>query len=255
MSNAVVHADHGHAHHAHHPAQQHHFDTMTQQKEAAVLGMWVFLLTEILFFGGLFVAYMIYRVWYFDAFAEASRSLDLFWGGLNTAVLIFSSLTMAMAVRSAQTNNRKATVNWLILTMVLGCVFLGVKVIEYADKFEHHHVPGPNFVWAEPGHPSTPLGASEAPAGSEHGNLSLTPAQLQNTTQIYFSLYFTMTGLHALHMIIGVGLMMVITWMAWKGKFDEKYYTPVEMSGLYWHFVDIVWIFLFPLLYLVERHQ
>ena len=121
---------------------------MAQQKEAAVIGMWVFLLTEILFFGGLFVAYMIYRVWYFDAFAEASRSLDLFWGGLNTAVLIGSSLTMAMAVRAAQTNKRKATVNWLILTMILGCVFLGVKVIEYADKFEHHHVPGPNFVWA-----------------------------------------------------------------------------------------------------------
>lgn len=249
MSNAVVHADHGHAHahHAHHPAQQHHFDTMTQQREAAVLGMWVFLLTEILFFGGLFVAYMIYRIWYFDAFAEASRSLDLFLGGLNTAVLIGSSLTMAMAVRSAQTNQRKATVNWLILTMLLGCVFLGVKVIEYADKFEHHHVPGANFVWQEPGH--------EAPAGTEHRDLSLTPAQLQNTTQIYFSLYFTMTGLHALHMIIGVGLMMVITWMAWKGKFDEHYYTPVEMSGLYWHFVDIVWIFLFPLLYLVERHH
>jgi cytochrome c oxidase subunit 3 len=266
-----VHADHGHAHvhHAHHPAQQHHFDTMTQQKEAAVLGMWVFLLTEILFFGGLFVAYMIYRVWYFDAFAEASRSLDLFWGGLNTAVLIGSSLTMAMAVRGAQTNKRTATVNWLILTMILGAVFLGVKVIEYADKFEHHHVPGPNFVWAAE-HPSTslgagaPAGASESvpaehdlPAGassSEHRALSLSPWQLQNTTQIYFSLYFTMTGLHALHMIIGIGLMSVITWMAWKGKFDEHYYTPVEMSGLYWHFVDIVWIFLFPLLYLVERH-
>ena len=247
MSNAVAHADHGHAdaHHAHHPALQHHFDTMAQQKEAAVIGMWVFLLTEILFFGGLFVAYMIYRVWYFDAFAEASRSLDLFWGGLNTAVLIGSSLTMALAVRAAQTNKRQWTVNWLILTMLLGCVFLGVKVIEYADKFEHHHVPGASYVWAEPGH--------EAPPGSEHANLSLSPAQLQNTTQIYFSLYFTMTGLHALHMIIGVGLMMVITWMAWKGKFDAEYYTPVEMSGLYWHFVDIVWIFLFPLLYLVER--
>lgn len=253
MSNAVAHADHGHAHAAHHPALQHHFDTMAQQKEAAVIGMWVFLLTEILFFGGLFVAYMIYRIWYFDAFAEASRSLDLFWGGLNTAVLIGSSLTMAMAVRSAQTNKRKATVNWLILTMILGGVFLGVKVIEYADKFEHHHVPGPNFVWAAE---HAPAGA-EAPAGepaAEHRQLTLSPEQLQQTTQLYFSLYFTMTGLHALHMIIGIGLMSVITWMAWRGKFDEHYYTPVEMSGLYWHFVDIVWIFLFPLLYLVERH-
>src|SRR5687768_2680399 len=218
---------------------------MAQQKEAAVIGMWLFLLTEILFFGGLFAAYMIYRVWYFDAFAEASRSLDLFWGGLNTAVLIGSSLTMALAVRAAQTNKRTATVNWLILTMILGCVFLGVKVIEYSDKFEHHHVPGNNYVWAEPGH--------EAAPGAEHRELSLSPAQLQQTTQIYFSLYFTMTGLHAIHMIVGVGLMLVITWMAWKGKFDAEYYTPVEMSGLYWHFVDIVWIFLFPLLYLVER--
>ena len=135
--------------------------------------------------------------------------------------------------------------------MVLGCVFLGVKVIEYQDKFEHHEVPGANYKFA--------YHEEHAAAGGEHPpvdrELSLTPAQLQNTTQIYFSLYFTMTGLHALHMIIGVGLMLVITWMAWKGKFDEQYYTPVEMSGLYWHFVDIVWIFLFPLLYLVERHQ
>jgi cytochrome c oxidase subunit 3 len=253
LSNAVAHADH-HAP-AHHSALQHHFDTMAQQKEAAVIGMWVFLLTEILFFGGLFAVYMVYRIWYFDAFAEASRSLDLFWGGLNTAVLIGSSLTMALAVRAAQTSRRTATVNWLILTMLLGCVFLGVKVIEYADKFEHHHVPGPSFQW-EAAHPSTSLGAgpSTSPAAAPHRELSLSPAELQNTTQIYFSLYFTMTGLHALHMIVGVGLMSVIAWMAWKGKFDAEYYTPVEMSGLYWHFVDIVWIFLFPLLYLVERH-
>ncbi len=266
MSNAVVHADHDHAHAAHHPALQHHFDTMPQQKEAAVLGMWVFLLTEILFFGGLFVAYMIYRIWYFDAFAEASRRLDLFWGGLNTAVLIFSSLTMAMAVRSAQTNARKATVNWLIITMILGCVFLGVKVIEYQDKFANYEVPGASYDFgyherhlaAEGGEHAAPTSA-EAPAGGpaaggEHRQLSLSPEQLQQTTQLYFSLYFTMTGLHALHMIIGVGIMLVITWMAWKGKFDAEYDTPVEMAGLYWHFVDIVWIFLFPLLYLVERH-
>src|SRR6188474_1064796 len=135
---------------------------MAQQKEAAVIGMWVFLLTEILFFGGLLVAYMIYRVCYFDAFAEASRRLSLFWGGLNTAVLIGSSLTMAMAVRGAQTNKRQATVNWLILTMILGAVFLGVKVIEYSDKFEHHHVPGPNFVWAHEAVPGAEGAAAEA---------------------------------------------------------------------------------------------
>ncbi|HJU42832.1 MAG TPA: cytochrome c oxidase subunit 3 family protein [Vicinamibacterales bacterium] len=247
MSNAVAHAEHDHAH-EHHPALQHHFDTMAQQKEAAVIGMWVFLLTEILFFGGLFVAYMIYRVWYFDAFAEASRRLSLFWGGLNTAVLIGSSLTMALAVRAAQTSNRRWTVNWLVLTMLLGCVFLGVKVIEYQDKFANYEVPGDNYNWLY--HEQHLADGAAAPA---HRELRLTPEQLQNTTQIYFSLYFTMTGLHALHMIIGVGLMAVITWMAWKGKFDAAWYTPVEMSGLYWHFVDIVWIFLFPLLYLVER--
>ena len=249
MSSTVAHAEQGHA--AHHPALKHHFETMRQQKEAAVLGMWLFLLTEILFFGGLFVAYMIYRIWYFEAFAEASRRLSLFWGGLNTAVLIGSSLTMALAVRCAQTNNRKWTVNFLVLTMLLGCVFLGVKYIEYSDKFANYEVPNSSYNWMY----HEEHAAAEGGQHAEHRELHMTPDQLQRTTQLYFSLYFTMTGLHALHMIIGVGLMMVITWMAWKGRFDEHWYTPVEMSGLYWHFVDIVWIFLFPLLYLVERHQ
>jgi cytochrome c oxidase subunit 3 len=181
-------------------------------------------------------------------------------------VLIGSSLTMAMAVRSAQTGKQKATVNWLIITMILGCVFLGVKVIEYEDKFANYEVPGASYDFgyherhlaAEGGEHAAPTSAEAtvgAPAaGGEHRELSLSPEQLQQTTQLYFSLYFTMTGLHALHMVIGVGIMLVITWMAWKGRFDAEYYTPVEMAGLYWHFVDIVWIFLFPLLYLVERH-
>jgi cytochrome c oxidase subunit 3 len=236
---------------------------LAQQKEASVLGMWTFLLTEILFFGGLFMAYMLYRIWYHEAFVAASTSIVLFWGALNTVVLIGSSLTMALAVRAAQTSQRKPLIRWLIATMILGTVFLGVKVIEYADKFEHHHVPGPNFVWAS--HETGAAGASgaagaegaagpaQAPGAGEHGEGSMSPAQLQQYTQIFFSLYFTMTGLHALHMIIGLGLMTVITWMAWQGKFDAEYYTPVEMSGLYWHFVDIVWIYLFPLLYLIDR--
>lgn len=250
MSDALAHADaHGHA--GHHPALQHHFDTMEQQKEAGTLGMWVFLLTEILFFGGLFFAYTLYRIWYFDAFAAASTSLGLGLGGFNTAVLIGSSLTMAFAVRSAQTNKKTATVNWLILTVILGAVFLGVKVIEYKEKFDHHHVPGPSYIWAEPGH--EPAGAADAAAADHGGGMS--PEQLQRTTQLFFSLYFTMTGLHALHMIVGIGIILVVAWMAHKGKFDEHYYAPVEMTGLYWHFVDIVWIYLFPLLYLVERHH
>jgi len=247
LSDVAVHASPpatGHGHTAHHPALQHQFQTLSQQKEAATLGMWAFLLTEILFFGGLFMAYMLYRTWYHDAFREASSSITLFWGLLNTIVLIGSSLTMALAVRSAQLNQRKATVNWLLLTMLLGAVFLGVKVIEYADKFEHHHVPGPHFVWAEAGH--------EAPVSSSHG-VSPDEPNFQLHTQIFFSLYFTMTGLHALHMIIGLGLMSWLTWTAWQGRYSSEYYTPVEMSGLYWHFVDIVWIFLFPLLYLIDR--
>ena len=222
MSNAVAHADaHGHA--VHHPQLQHHFDTMQQQKEASTFGMWLFLLTEVLFFGGIFFAYLLYRMWYFDAFAEASRDLDLMLGGFNTVVLIGSSLTMAFAVRSAQTGSSSGTVRWLILTMILGAVFLGVKVVEYSHKFEVGHVPGPNF------HSTSPWAAQE---------------------QIFYSLYFTMTGLHAVHMIVGIVILAIITRMAAQGKFNESYHTPVEMTGLYWHFVDLVWIFLFPLLYL-----
>ncbi len=229
MSDVVAHAEpHGAAvHQEHHPALQHHFETLAQQKEASTLGMWLFLLTEVLFFGGLFFAYLLYRIWYFEAFAEASRDLDLVLGGFNTIVLIASSLTMALAVRAAQTSEQRKLVVWLVLTIFLGLVFLGVKAIEYEHKFAVGHVPGVNF------HSDSPLAAQQ---------------------QIFFSLYFTMTGLHAIHMVVGVGLMLVILRMAMKGRFDERYYSPVEMSGLYWHFVDLVWIYLFPLLYLVERH-
>jgi cytochrome c oxidase subunit 3 len=226
LSEALTaHGDHGGQVH-HHPDLQHHFDTLGQQHEAATLGMWLFLITEVMFFGGLFLAYMLYRVWYPEAWAEGSYQLNLTLGAINTVVLIGSSLTMALAVRSAQTGLRRATVVWLILTMLLGLTFLVIKYFEYAEKFEHHHVPGSNFSFPGP-----------------HG------AQVQ----IYFSLYFLMTGLHATHMLIGFGLLSVIAWMAHRGRFSPQWSTPVEMSGLYWHFVDIVWIFLFPLLYLVDR--
>lgn len=238
-------ADHGHAHH---PALQHHFETMSQQREAAALGMWVFLLTEVLFFGGLFIVYTLYRIWYYDAFALASKSIEIMPGLINTVVLIGSSLTMALSVRAAQTSQRKATVNWLIATIVLGSVFLGIKVYEYSLKFEHLHVPGPSFDFY---HHSEELGEPlEEPAGG----LKMGRDEIQRTTQLFFSLYFMMTGLHAIHMIVGVVILFIILWMAHKGRFDAEYHAPVEMTGLYWHFVDIVWIFLFPLLYLVERH-
>lgn len=252
----------------HHRALQHQFESMSQQKEAGVLGMWVFLLTEVLFFGGVFFAYMLYRIWYFDAFAEASRTLDLYLGGFNTAVLIGSSLTMAFAVRSAQVNRPKATMNWIFATIVLGAVFLGVKVVEYEHKFTEHHVPGPSFVWEEGGHSgaqaqgvasdehsdATPGTMSSAEAAGPVHVPTVSEQEMQRRTQIFFSLYFLMTGLHAIHMIVGIVILFVIAWMAYRNSFDEHWYAPVEMTGLYWHFVDIVWIFLFPLLYLVERH-
>jgi cytochrome c oxidase subunit 3 len=215
-------------HPATHPWLQHHFDSMEQQAEASTLGMWVFLCTEILFFGGLFMAYLVYRHASPEGFQEASHALSRFWGTTNTLVLICSSLTMALAVRAAQTSRpRKTQVGWLVATMVFGVGFLGIKAIEYYDKFVDHHVPGPNFHW---------------------DGLYAKPAEQ------FYSLYFAMTGLHALHMIIGLGIMVVIAILAWRNTFDEEYYTPVEVAGLYWHFVDIVWIFLYPLLYLIGGH-
>ena len=210
-----------------HPALAHHFENLHEQKEASSLGMWVFIAQEVMFFGGLFLAYTVYRNLYPAAFAEASHHLDWKLGGINTAVLILSSLTMALAVRAAALGHRKQIVLFLIATVVLGSIFLGIKIVEYGDKFEHHLVPGAHFQFAGP---------------------NARPAQ------IFYSLYFAMTGLHALHMIIGIPIILVLAWMAHRGRFGPAYHTPVEMTGLYWHFVDIVWIFLFPLLYLVGHH-
>lgn len=189
--------------------------------------MWTFLLTEIMMFGGLFTGYTVYRSAYPEAFMEASHHLDLVLGTINTIVLIGSSLTMAMAVHAAQTNHRRGTVNFLLGTIALGSVFLGIKVVEYSHKFHEHLVPGPNFM------------VEGAHAANQ---------------ELFFSFYFAMTGLHALHMVVGIGILAVISFMAWKGQFSAEYYAPVEMTGLYWHFVDIVWIFLFPLLYLIGAH-
>jgi cytochrome c oxidase subunit 3 len=213
----------------HEPGLRHHFEDMEQQHEAGNLGMWVFLVTEILFFGGLFAAYAIYRSLYLPGFEAGSRLLDVRLGATNTAVLIGSSLTMALAVHSAQMGKRKALVFFLLLTMALGAVFLGIKYEEYATKWHHGLVPG--LTWA----PDEEI-PGNAPLGS---------------VEMFFCFYFFMTGLHALHMIIGFGIMTVMAIWAWRGKFSPEYYAPIEVSGLYWHFVDIVWIFLFPLLYLI----
>jgi cytochrome c oxidase subunit 3 len=201
-----------------------YFSTIEQQREANMLGMWVFLATEVMFFGGLFVAYAAYHLAYPVAFAQASQELDLILAGINTVVLLCSSLTMALAVHSAQIDKKKALVAFLLLTIVLGLIFLGIKVVEYGEKFSHNLVPGPNFIFAGP------------PEG-----------------ELFFSLYFATTGLHAIHMIIGIGVLIYFVTKALRNHFTSLTYDPVEMVGLYWHFVDIAWVFIFPLYYLIDR--
>lgn len=227
--------------HEHTPFLRHHFETPAQQKEASSFGMWLFLLTEIMFFGGMFMAYLVYRNWYFPAFAQGSKTLSIALGATNTGVLICSSFTMAMGVWCAETKRKKGLVTALIATILLGCVFLGIKAVEYTEKFEAHHVPGLDFSIQDFVHPTAPGEAALAP-------------DMAAKTEIYFFLYFAMTGMHALHMIIGIGILFVLLARAAKGAYTSGHMTTIENFGLYWHFVDIVWIFLFPLLYLISRH-
>jgi len=205
----------------------HHFDDPEQQHAASWIGMWVFLATEVMFFGGMFAGYTVYRYWYAQAFASASNHLDVWLGAINTVVLIGSSFTMALAVYNAEAGRTKALIWFLLLTIVLGLVFLGIKFYEYHTKFAEHLVPGSSFKFEGP---------------------------LARQAEIFFSFYFAMTGMHAVHMIIGIGLLTALIFQAKRSRFSGLYYTPVELTGLYWHFVDIVWIFLFPLLYLLGRH-
>jgi cytochrome c oxidase subunit 3 len=212
---------------AHDPRLAHHFKTFDQQTESVFLGMWLFLVTEVMFFGGLFTAYILYRSWYPHDFAAGSHALDIRLGATNTAVLIASSLTMAMGVWSAQTGRRRSQVIYLLGTIALGLTFLGIKALEYSHKWHEHLFPGPGFTWH----------GTEAPH-----------------VRMFFNLYFAMTGLHALHMVVGIGCVAGLLSKCWRGVFDGTYHHPVEATGLYWHFVDIIWIFLFPLLYLIGRH-
>ncbi len=300
---------HDDTHEHHQPGLQHQFEDMGQQEESVSIGMWMFLVQEIMFFGGLFTAYLVFRSKYPMAFAAGSNHLDAFLGGLNTLVLIVSSLTMALTVYFAQKGNRNMQVILILLTMAFGATFLGVKAVEYNDKYQHGVVPvtGLNRVVREPAKEGsssvtvlpgeTKASAAETKPGSAeheyvnpHGefqwhefeliehtikeqeahpneklltesekigyfsNDKLDESKFRDKVRIFFWIYFVMTGLHALHMVVGLGLMSWLLYKAWKNTFSAEYYMPVEMSGLYWHFVDIVWIFLFPLLYLLGRH-
>jgi len=209
----------------HEPGLKHHFDDSAQQFQSSTLGMWVFLVTEVMFFGGMFGGYTVYRNMYPDAFASTSRFMNVTIGAINTGVLIFSSFTMVLAVRAAQLGQKKVLIAFLILTLLLGCLFLSLKYVEYHEKWVDHHIPGPGFQYED--------------------------ARYFHQAQILFFLYFAMTGMHAIHMIVGAGLLIVLIAMAARNRFTQAWFTPVEMIGLYWHFVDIVWIFLFPLLYLI----
>ena len=227
----------------------HHFDDAEQQYEAASLGMWLFLATEILFFGGMFAGYAQYRLWYPREFALGSGHLDPTLGAINTAVLLTSSLTMALAVHAAQTNNSNAISRYLALTIILGSVFLGIKAYEYYHKYEEGHVPGRSFAirldhGAEEN--GNVMEVESSAASAPH-----TDELDEGPVEIFFSFYFAMTGLHATHMVIGIAILGVLWSAARRGAFSATYFTPIELIGLYWHFVDIVWVFLFPLLYLI----
>jgi cytochrome c oxidase subunit 3 len=210
----------------HHPALAHHFHDLEQQRDAAELGMWLFLATEVMFFGGLFLAYAIFRSSYPEAFASASLTMDEILGTINTAVLLTSSLTMALAVRAAQESRRQWLIGHLLATTALGAVFLGVKAYEYHHKYVEHHIPflGLEFQW---------------------------PSDQYIGATAFYNLYFVMTGLHAFHMIIGLVILLLLAFMAWRGGLLAERSTVVHNVGLYWHFVDLVWVFLFPFFYLI----
>ncbi|HYO90515.1 MAG TPA: cytochrome c oxidase subunit 3 [Pyrinomonadaceae bacterium] len=260
----AVHTSSGHPASAH-AALQHHFENMEQQREAGTLGMWIFLVTEIMFFGGMFMAYILYRAYNADAFAAASNALNVRMGFANTIVLICSSLTMALAVYYSQVGKRMMIVVMLILTMILGTAFLVVKAFEYYDKYEKNEIqgrlfPSKPFKWEQAGHgspakePARDGSTERNPQSVQTGQEQKPDTNFASRVEMFFFIYFAMTGLHALHMVIGIGMLIVLTWMAWRDRFSPEYHAPVELGGLYWHFVDIVWIFLFPLLYLLGAH-
>jgi cytochrome c oxidase subunit 3 len=214
-----------------HPAHlEHHFVSSEQQFDSAKLGMWVFLITEVLLFSAMFVAYAVYRQWHPEVFAAASGTLDQTFGTVNTIVLLTSSLTVALSIHYIKQDKVKQCIYYLLGTLGLAGVFMVIKYFEYTAKFEHGVFPGAAF----------------DPHGTHYEHLAGIDAAAQ-----FFSIYFVMTGIHGVHVVGGMLVIGAIAFMAWRGSFSSEWYTPVELTGLYWHLVDIVWIFLFPLLYLI----
>ena len=307
------HGHHGHGDHAKYPFLQHHFETPAHQFDSAKLGMWLFLATEVLFFGGLFVAYAVLRTRFPEVFSYASHYLNTLMGGVNTCVLILSSLTMAMAVRFAQTNKKNAMLICLVLTFMGAVGFMVIKYFEYTHKIHEHLVWGKTFyvppnteegeaeklvlstapppppatlTVANPAAPAVPTlaatppveasaikPASAGPAGlataremakaehlpvasddpaMAHPTLHLADPKMPANTHLFFAIYYCMTGLHGIHVVAGMVMLAWLIWRGARGDFSSNYFTPVDVGGLYWHIVDLVWIFLFPLFYLIH---
>lgn len=219
-----------HSEHTHHKHQAHHFHDMEQQRAAAKMGTWLFLGQELLFFGGIFMAYIFLRYSYPLMMLESSHHLDVVLGTTNTVVLLTSSLTMVLGVRAAKLGDNKAVTRWVVLTILLACTFLVIKGFEYNAKFAHGLLPA-NF-W--------------------DGDVTGVSLQAgQPGPWLFFGLYFGATGLHAIHVIIGIGLLIWVALRSSRNEFDSEHYAVVDNVGLYWHLVDLIWIFLFPLFYLV----
>jgi cytochrome c oxidase subunit 3 len=234
--HAAGHDDHGHGHHG---ALQHQFDDLEQQRDSNYLGMWLFLATEIMMFGGLFFTYTLYRTQFEPAFFEGCRHLNITLGTINTFVLLFSSLTMALGVHYAVDKKPKISFMWLGVTWLLGAAFLGIKAVEWTVDYHEGLIPAVNWSYY-----SNPAHAAQL----EHlKSLNIGPQHVQ----LFFTVYFCMTGLHAIHMIVGLIVVGWFMWLTHKGHFLNGNDQPVEIVGLYWHIVDIVWVLLFPLLYLI----
>ena len=219
---------HGHDH-GHDDAVFHQFEDLPQQRESYVLGMWTFLVTEIMFFGALFLVYTVYRYKYQPYFFELHKELSVLFGGINTTVLLFSCFAMAMAVYNHQMKRKNPTLAWLTVVQICAAAFLFIKIyFEWMPKIQHHHAPWANFHWDGAGAPP-------------------------EIARLFFNMYFGMTGFHGLHVVVGMGIIGALQYLIWKDAESVRDYIPTEMIGLYWHFVDIVWIFLFPLYYLMPQ--